>query len=76
MEPVRQLSGYQNGAYVSPKDCSTNYYYYSMPKGRHEIVTEYYIDRAGCYETGTCTVGCAYAPEFRAIAPSVSINVK
>ena len=76
MEPVHQLSGYQNGAYVSPKDYATNYYYYGLSKGRHVIETEYYIDRAGQYETGTCTVQCAYAPEYRATAPSATIIVK
>ncbi len=76
MEPVRQLSGYQNGAYVSPKDNATHYFYGMMSKGKHTIETEYYIDRAGTYETGTCTVGCAYAPEYRATAASVTIKVK
>ena len=76
MEPVRQLSGYQQGAYVSPKDAATHYFYYGLAKGKHVIETEYYIDRAGRYETGTCTIGCAYAPEYRAIAPSMTLNVK
>jgi hypothetical protein len=76
MEPVRQLSGYQQGAYVSPKDAATHYFYYGLAKGKHVIETEYYIDRAGRYETGTCTVGCAYAPEYRATAPSMTLNVK
>ena len=76
MEPVRQLSGYQNGAYVSPKDYATHYFYGMMSKGKHVIETEYYIDRAGQYETGTCTVGCAYAPEYRATTPSVTLKVK
>ena len=76
MEPVRQLSGYHQGAYVSPKDAATHYFYYGLGKGKHEIYTEYYIDRAGCYETGTCTVGCAYAPEYRATAPSLTLNIK
>ena len=76
MEPVRQLSGYQQGAYVSPKDAATHYFYYGLAKGKHEIYTEYYIDRAGHYETGTCTVGCAYAPEYRATAPSQTLNIK
>ena len=76
MEPVKQLSGYQNGAYVSPKDYATNYYYYGLSKGKHVIETEYYIDRAGTYESGSCTVQCAYAPEYRATAPSVTFNVK
>jgi hypothetical protein len=76
MEPVRQLSGYQNGAYVSPKDYATNYYYYGLAKGKHVIETEYYIDRAGTYESGTCIVQCAYAPEYRATAPSITLQVK
>ena len=76
MEPVKQLSGYQRGAYVSPKDFATNYYYYGLAKGKHVIETEYYIDRAGQYETGTCTVQCAYAPEYRATTPSITLNVK
>ena len=76
MEPVRQLSGYQQGAYVSPKDAATHYFYGGLSKGKHEIYTEYYIDRAGHYETGTCSVGCAYAPEYRATAPSITLNVE
>jgi hypothetical protein len=75
MEPVNQLSGYHNGAYCSPKDNATHYFYGGLSKGKHVIETEYYIDRAGTYETGTCTVGCAYAPEYRATAPSVQLTV-
>ena len=76
MEPVRQLSGYTQGAYCTPKDCSTNYYIDMLSKGKHVIETEYYIDRTGTYETGLCTVGCAYAPEFRGTAKSITIEVK
>lgn len=75
MEPVKQLSGYHHGAYCSPKDFSTNYYYYGLAKGKHVIETEYYIDRAGVYETGTCTVQCAYAPEYRATAKSETLTI-
>ena len=76
MEPVNQLSGYRNGAYCSPKDNATHYFYRGLAKGKHVIETEYYIDRAGNYETGICTVGCAYAPEFRATAPSVELRIE
>jgi hypothetical protein len=76
MEPVRQLSGYHDGAYCTPKDQATHYYYDRLPKGKHVIETEYYIDRAGQYETGTCTAGCAYAPEYRATAPSMRLVVE
>lgn len=76
MEPVEQLSGYRGGTYRSPKDNATYYYFDRMGKGTHVVETEYYIDRAGRYETGTCTAGCAYAPEYRATAPSMTIEVK
>lgn len=75
MEPVVQLSGYRNGVYCSPKDNATHYYYDRLSKGKHVIETEYYIDRTGCYETGTCVVQCAYAPEFRGTTHSQTITV-
>jgi len=76
MEPVNQLSGYRWGYYIAPKDCSTNYYFDVLSKGKHVIETEYYIDRIGTYETGTCTASCAYSPEFRGTAKSQTIEVK
>ena len=76
LEPVRQLSGWHQGSYCTPKDYTTNYYFDCLSKGTHTIESEYYIDRAGCYETGTCTVECAYAPEFRGLAPSITIEIK
>ena len=76
LEPVRQLSGYRNGAYVTPKDNTTNYYFNMMPKGIHVFETEYNIDRTGTYETGTCTVQCAYAPEFRGTTKSQTLIIK
>ena len=44
-------------------------------KGEHVVETEYFIDREGTYETGTCTVGCAYAPEYRATTSSMTFKV-
>jgi len=77
MEPVNQLSGYnwRGGYYSTPRDNVTNYYFDRLPKGKHVIETEYYIDRAGQYETGTCTVQCAYASEYRGTTHSESIKV-
>ena len=76
LEPVRQLSGYHSGSYCTPRDNSTNFYFDLLSKGKHVIETEYYIDRPGTYETGTCTVSCAYAPEFRGTTKSLTIIVK
>jgi hypothetical protein len=76
LEPVSQLSGYHDGSYCTPRDNTTNYYFDRLSKGTHVIETEYYIDRPGTYETGSCSVSCAYAPEFRGITSSQTINVK
>ncbi len=76
MEPVNQLSGYHFGYYIAPKDYTTAYYFNHMAKGTYVIENEYYIDRKGLYETGTCKVQCAYAPEFCATGKALSIEVK
>lgn len=76
LEPVEQLSGYGNGAYCTPKDNTTNYYFDTLRKGKKTIETQYFISRIGTYETGSCTVSCAYAPEYRATAKSEKIVVK
>ena len=75
LEPVNQLSGYRYGYYTTPHDCTTNYYFDIMPKGKHVIETEYYVDRPGTYETGTCVVECAYSPEYRGLTKSQTIEV-
>ena len=77
MEPVNQLSGYQwrTGFYCAPKDNSTNYYFDRLRKGKHVIEAEFYIDREGTYTTGTCTVQCAYSPEFRASTHAMTLEV-
>ena len=75
MEPINQLSGYHNGGYITPRDNTTCYFYDMLSKGTHVIETEYYIDRAGTYETGTATVECAYSPEFRAVTHSETLNI-
>lgn len=76
MEPVNQLSVYRFGYYSTPKDNVTNYYFNHMSKGTHVIDTEYYIDRMGQYETGTCTVQSAYSPEYRATAKAQVLKVE
>ena len=66
LEPVNQLSGYQwgIGCYVSPRDYATNFYFDRLSKGKHIIEMEYYVDRKGDYQSGTCTAECTYSPEF------------
>ena len=66
LEPVNQLSGYQwgMGCYVSPRDNTTNFYFDRLSKGKHIVEMEYYIDRKGNYQSGSCTAECTYSPEF------------
>ena len=76
LEPVSQTSGYEGGYYISPKDYCTNYYFDMMQKGTHVVETEYFIDRVGSYQTGTCTAQCAYAPEYSGRARAAVVTVK
>ena len=66
LEPVNQLSGYQwgIGCYVSPRDHATNFYFDRLSKGKHIVEMEYYVDRKGDYQSGSCTAKCTYSPEF------------
>lgn len=76
LEPAQQLSGYGYGYYCQPKDNATNYFFARLAKGKHVVETTYYVDRCGIYQTGTCTVQCAYSPEFMARTKAVTLNVK
>lgn len=66
LEPVNPKSGYQwgIGCYVSPRDYETNFYFDRLSKGMHIVEMEYYVDRKGDYQSGTCTAECTYSPEF------------
>ena len=66
LEPVNQKSGYQwgIGCYVSSRDHATNFYFDRLSKGKHIVEMEYYVDRKGDYQSGTCTAECTYSPEF------------
>lgn len=76
LEPVSQLSGYHWGYYIAPYDYTTNYYFDRMAKGEHVVETEYYVDRAGEYRSGTSTAQCAYAPEFMGREGVVTFSVR
>lgn len=78
LEPVNQQSGYQWGmeCYVSPKDNTTNFYFDRLSKGKHFVEMEYYVDRKGDYQSGSCTAECTYSPEFggRTEAYKMTVN--
>ncbi len=64
LDPVAARSGYVAGYYIAPQDNATRYFFNRMAKGTHVIETCYYVDRAGLYNSGTCTAQCAYSPEY------------
>ena len=78
LEPVAQLSGYQwsQGCYVAPKDHATAFFFHNLAKGKHVLETEYYVDRNGEYQSGSCVAQCCYSPEFTGRAQSYKITVK
>ena len=76
LEPIGQLSGYRLGYYCAPKDNATNYYFDRLGKGKHRIETDYYIDRAGTYQTGICTIQCAYSPEYNGREAAKTLNIQ
>ncbi len=77
LEPVSQLSGCQPGGYyISPRDNTTNYYFNHLNKGRHTVTTEYYVDRQGDYQSGTCTAQCTYSPEFGGHTEGYQMTIK
>ena len=78
LEPVNQQSGYQwgMGCYVSPRDNTTNFYFDRLSKGKHVVEMEYYVDKNGEYQAGSCSARCTYSPEFcgRDIAYKLSVH--
>lgn len=76
LEPATALSGYRGGCYQEIKDNETLFHFDRMSKGKHEIVADYYVDRIGTYHSGTATVQCAYANEFRGTAAAYDISIR
>lgn len=77
LEPVNQLSGYQwsIGCYVSSRDHATNFYFDRLSKGKHIVEMEYYVDRKGDYQSGTCIAECTYSPEFSGRTETYELKV-
>lgn len=76
LEPVDPLSGYRNGYYVQNRDCTTQYFISMLSKGTHVIEKEFYVDRAGVYNSGSITAQCAYAPEFMGMEGRYTVKIE
>ena len=74
LEPVRQLSGYYDGAYRQHRDNATIYAFDQLSKGVHTIETQYYVSTEGDFTSGDVTAICTYAPEFQGSAEPYNMN--
>lgn len=76
LEPVQQLSGWRNGCYQVMRDSQSQYHFDALSKGTHVIKTEYYVSKAGEYNSGTVTAQCAYSPEFSGRTGVIHLKTK
>ncbi len=78
-EPVEQLSRYHwdNGLwyYQSTTDVSMEYFFESLPKGKHTVSYELYVTKDGSFSAGYAQIQCQYAPEFGAYSNGSRISV-
>lgn len=84
-EPVNTHAGIracQNGSaytpvYAAPGNTQDNFYIYRLNRGETlSIQYDLNIEKAGTFQTGSTTVECMYAPEFRAHTQSRRINIR
>lgn len=81
-EPVSTRSGRcWNGGlsyYLAIEDAASSLYIDYMSKGDYTIEMDYFVTYPGEFLSGTVTLQCLYAPEFRATfsQPNISVNDK
>ena len=77
-EPAEPLSGFcwNDGlsTYRAVHDASTDYFIEHIAKGKHTFTEELFVDRAGHYTSGLCTLKCVYAPEFTSTSEEATLK--
>ena len=78
-EPLSTRSGRQwNGGisyYLAVDDASTSLYIDYLRKGDYTIEMDYFVTTPGEFLSGTVTLQCLYAPEFRATFSQLNVSV-
>ncbi len=78
-EPTEQLSRYHwdNGLwyYQSTTDVSMEYFFESLPKGKHTVSYELYVTKDGSFSAGYSHIQCQYTPEFSSYSNGMRISV-
>jgi hypothetical protein len=79
LEPQLTRSGYRwtgtRGCYMELHDTETDIFFDWLRRGTTTLDLDYYITRAGRYQSGTATVQCDYAPEFGGYTHIYQINI-
>ena len=79
-EPLTTNSGWRwNGGlsyYLSVGNTDMKFYISYATKGNYRVEYDAYVTNPGTFSTGLTTWQCMYAPEFRAVAPAQTINVR
>ncbi|MCR4659782.1 MAG: hypothetical protein K5650_05750 [Bacteroidales bacterium] len=80
LEPLSTASGWRRNSglsyYLSIGNTDMKFYIDRVDKGRYTAHYDAYVTAPGLYTTGLTTWQCMYAPEFRATAPALTIDVK
>jgi hypothetical protein len=66
--PVNQISGYRWNCYRSVFADRIELWYESYPEEKTFISEEYYVTRAGSFQSPAAQIECLYAPHYRANA--------
>ncbi|MBQ0016439.1 MAG: hypothetical protein KBT04_05600 [Bacteroidales bacterium] len=78
-EPTDTYSGWRwsdgTSYYCVVLDYENKMYINHIEKGKHVTNYEMYANQCGTYESGVTTLQSLYAPEFRAVAPSIKLNI-
>ena len=80
MEPVNTASGWNWNSglsyYLAVTNAAQTLYIDRLDKGKYVVEYDMYVNNAGTYVTAPTTIQCLYAPEFRALTPAESLNIK
>lgn len=80
LEPVAQLSGYTSSdgiwCYREIRNTATNLMIPVLPRGRHVISYDCFINEKGTFSAGIATIQSLYAPVLTAHSSGVSLTVK
>ena len=78
-EPVSTASGWNwNGGlsyYADIHDASSSFFIQRLERGKYVLEYGLYVNAAGDYSNGICTMQCMYAPEFRAHTAGFRVSV-